>query len=144
MKRADVDRTVDEALVFYHATDEPLPIGAEVYSWGSGGHTPYVVDSERPDDMFNDRNAHLFMVKDPACLDWLGQESENMYVYRVTPTERVTRANFQWLREARDLDLAGLEPKARAAARNYWGGVPGVWPCFDEYLTMAFKVEELV
>jgi hypothetical protein len=183
----DVDQVIDEELLsgsYYHATSQPLPIGAVIESRGSDGWTPRAVDEVRPTTPR--RNDHLFMVRDPACLDTLGREPDDRYVYRVTPVMPVQRADFGWLERIADVargrltigQRAVVERELREAgwttepyrqwgggvvdvwvrpdgtvagqleavlkeryARNYWAGVP-TEPCMDEYLTMAFKVEE--
>lgn len=86
---------------FYHASSERLPVGEVLYSRGSAGRTPAVVDAARPDGVLP-RNEHFFMVRNPDCLDYLGQDPYQ-HLYRVRPRAPVTRANYAWLDDAIDV-----------------------------------------
>lgn len=146
MKRKDLDKLVDEEVVYWHASQNPLPVGEIIYSRGSRASTPSLVDELRPPGVPK-RSDHLFMVRDPDCFEDLGQDPLNNFIYRVTPVAPVHRANFQYIEDVYGIaaDDPDYDTNTRAvrAAKNYWAGKRPKrgGHCKDEYLTMAFKVE---
>lgn len=124
---------------YYHSSQDPLPLGVELRARPSVQFTPSIINRLRPAGR-PPRDEHFFMVRDPSCLPYLGVFPEDEYLYRVTPTAQVTRANWDALDlvvQTRSRDIA------EDAARRYWTS-PSERECANEYLTTSFRVEEAV
>ncbi len=146
MRREDVERLADEQVAYWHASQTPLPIGEVLVSRGSRAFTRTFVNDLRPKGVAF-REDHLFMVRDLDCLEALGQDPQDNFIYRVTPVTPVLKANHYWLEEIGKIALDDPDEHenhvAVRAAKNYWSGKRpprGLGKCKDEYLTEAFRV----
>lgn len=135
----------EENRIYYHGSMKYLPVGTILKprddyenDWmNTDFYKP--LESYRPKDMLS-HNESVFMVDNDVDLDCCGGGTD--WVFILQPLGIVQRHDMNWSSEISMLvgDGEDISEKVRAAAENYWNGVPHYNESVWEYLTPAAKV----